>query len=298
MKKTTIRTAFILVVLAISLSSFGQGIYFGIGGGYGFAAGKSGVNGFNSTNYTSSFVQGPTSYTSTSTVTNVKYSFGSGVPIGLYGGYMFTKNIGAELGIGYLVGGKNTFTNNQSQTFGNATSTDNTTETLKGHMMRITPAIRIQVGEDKLQPYMTAGLIIGMAAGITDETVEVKSNAGSPVKTYDDIWTYSGGMSIGFHGALGVNYMISDKLGIFGELTGNYMNWAPSKKVLSTSTLNGADQLSQKTTDQKETDFSSSYTTTSGTPTNTGNAQVSSPVYAPFSSFGLTIGVHISLGGK
>ncbi len=297
MKKTTLTTALCILGLGISVSSFGQGLYVGLGGGYGFAAAKSGINGFNDLNVTNSTNQTLTTYSFNQTAKNVKYSFGSGVPIGLYGGYMFTKNIGAELGIGYLIGSKTTLTNDQTQTAPGSSSTDNTTETLKGHMMRLTPSLRIQVGEDKIKPYMTAGIIIGMATGITDETSETKTGTGQPSSTSDNIWTYSGGMSIGFHGAVGATYMISDQLGIFGELTGNYMNWSPNKKVLTTATLNGTDELGKMNTIDKETDYKSSYTTTSG-PVSTGSPTLSSLVNAPFSSFGFTIGVHYSFGGK
>jgi hypothetical protein len=308
MKKTGIVTALLMGSLALSFNSSAQGVYVGIGGGYGFAAAKMDLGPDQKTTQTQTNGVGP----STSTYTSNTYSLGKGINLGLYGGYMINKNLGAELGIAYLIGNssKTTYENDMTSITTNPfaatfTSTQNNvqTYTVKGSMLRLVPAIRIQCGEDKIHPYAVAGLIIGMAGKATGTNESVTTNtqsSGTPPANSDDITTitYSGGISMGFHGAIGVNYMVSDKLGIFAELSGNYQNYSPGKGVVTTSTSNGTDNLPKMTTSQIETDYSSSYTTTSNAAPSPGTPTTASSMRMPFSSYGFNIGVHFSFGGK
>ncbi len=271
--------------LAITCSTFGQGIYFGVGGGYGFSAAK---DQFGPDVKTTVSASG-----SSSTYTSKAFSLGKGVSLGAYGGYMLNKNIGLELGIGYLIGSKTTTTNETDAPSPAGTSTS--TGTVYGSMLRLTPAIRIEAGEGKIRPYGVVGLIIGLAPKATFESDSMTNG-----NERDQITTFSGRTSWGFHGAVGVRYAVNDKIGIFAEITGNYMSWAPGKSLITKDTYNGKDLLASQTTSQKETDFSSSSTFTGGTGVaatpatpNQGNL-----VYLPFSSMGFNIGVHITLGGK
>jgi hypothetical protein len=294
MKKTKIGMALLITGLALSFNSSAQGIYFGVGGGYGFAAGKQDFpTGADMTATTS----GAPAITTT-TYTARSYSLGKGINMGLYGGFMFNKNVGAELGIAYLIGGSSVGTSNQSASATGFSSSDVTTTTVKGSMLRLVPGIRIQAGEGKMHPYATAGLIIGVAGKATMEQNEVKSATGSPTNTTDMVMTYTGGMAMGMHASLGMNYMVSGKLGIFGEISANIQNGSPSKSMVTTNTVNGTDQIPKMTTSQIETDYSSSYTTTSNAAVSTGTPSQASSQHTPFSSIGFNIGVHISLGGK
>jgi outer membrane protein W len=296
MKKTKITTALFILGMGVSVCSFGQGLYLGIGGGYGFAAAKLGTSDHKGSNSTS----GGTT-TSSDTYTSRGISFGKGINLGLYGGYMFNKNIGAELGIGYLIGSTTTITDeqdNSSTSFGGTTSTDIRKTLYKGSMLRLVPSIRLQCGESKIHPYMVTGLILGIAGKYTEEIqgTSTSTGVGASSHTSEDLYTSNGGMSLGLHTALGVTYNVSDMLGIFVELSGNYLNYAPSKTVYTTSTSDGKDNLASMTTSQKETDYSSSYTTTN-VPT-PGSPSMSSIIRMPFSSYGFNIGVHLTLGGK
>jgi hypothetical protein len=294
MKKTKIGMALLVTGLALSFNSSAQGIYFGVGGGYGFAAGKQDFpTGADVTATTS----GAPAITTT-TYTSRSYSFGKGINLGLYGGFMFNKNVGAELGIAYLIGGSSVGTSNQTASAPGFGSSDVTTTTVKGSMLRLVPGIRVQVGEGKMHPYATAGLIIGVAGKATMEQNEVKSATGSPTNTTDMIVTYTGGTAMGMHASLGVNYMVSGKLGIFGEVSANLQSASPSKSMVTTNTVNGTDQIPKMTTSQIETDYSSSYTTTSNAAASPGTPSQASSSRTPFSSIGFNIGVHISLGGK
>jgi outer membrane protein W len=271
MKTRKMNIAFLAAGIMLSAGAFGQGLYFGLGGGYGFAAAKADFND------ESKAPNGVSTYTAKS------YSFGKGVNIGLFGGYMFNKNVGAELGIGYLIGGSSVATYQDP----NIT----VTSTLKGSMLRLIPAIRIQCGENKLHPYAKAGLIIGLAGKATSESLFVTSNS-----TQDQIWTYTGGSSFGFHGAIGITYMVSDKLGIFGELAGYYQQASPSKGEMTKNSDNGIDQLPKMNTQDKMITYQSSFSDDANS--NKGNPLVKLTTHNPFSSFGFNIGIHFSLGSN
>ena len=260
-----------------------QGLYLGLGVGYGFPAGKQAD--VEQTSTTSGSV-------TTNEYTTKNLSLGKGINAGLYVGYMFNKNLGAELGISYLIGGKTTI--NDKSTGNNSSSTDE--YIYKGNMIRFTPALKMIIGENKLRPYMRIGMIVGIAGKLTDEYNYTNTTPGS-TSSGQVITEYTGGISLGFHGGLGINYALSDKLSLFGELAGNYQNWAPKKSEITTYTQDGADQLPSMTTYQKETEFLDSFTTTSNSPSNNGVPDQQTKFYLPFSSFGINIGIVLNFGG-
>src|SRR3954466_9889999 len=82
------------IVIGYSASTFAQYGYAGINIGYGMGI--------------------PTNYMGTSTESNIagttytleKGTYGQGLNFGISGGFMFNENIGAELGVSYLMGSK------------------------------------------------------------------------------------------------------------------------------------------------------------------------------------------------
>lgn len=278
-----------ILIGAFSISSIqAQGVYLGLGGGYGFAAGKqSFFDDYKTTNSSSG---------STTEVTAHPFSLGKGINAGLYAGYMFNKNVGAELGVGYLIGSKTVFTDEYNNTSA-FPSSSKTEMTWKGRMIRLVPTIRMTAGEKKLLPYMKAGLIIGVGGKVYDDMHTVNTSTTSNTVT-EESWEYYGGMSLGFHGAIGLNYMVNDKIGIFAEVAGNYQNFAMKKGSMTKYTVDGVDQMSTLDTYEKEIEFVDSYTYSSSPPPNVNQPDKASKFFMPFSSIGINLGLHISFGGK
>lgn len=271
-------------ICIIQIHSNAQSIYAGVGVGYGF---PSQVQPF--------YANSSSDPTSTS-VTSKSYSLGTGMSVGVYGGYMFTNNIGLELNV------FDKFSSSTTTTVTTSSPTNSTTDvyTAKGMLFGLTPAIRLSVGEGKLRVYTVTGLIIGFPSTTLEDNgsaTHITGGGGSVTNTSDEINTYSGNLILGFHGALGVLYNISDKIGIYAELAGNFENWAPSEQLITTYTLNGADELGGLTTSQKQTNYVSSYTSSNNN-TSPGSPTQSAKVYLPFSSWGFNIGVHFSFGGN
>ncbi len=114
MKKIILLT---LCFISVDLfnSAFAQGFYAAVGGGYGFPAAEQ------------EYLPSQTS----SGFTSNSYSLGSGVNFEILGGYMWNKNMGAEIGISYLSGSSTTATDNEA---GSPVITE--TETEKGNILR------------------------------------------------------------------------------------------------------------------------------------------------------------------
>ncbi|MFI5150026.1 MAG: outer membrane beta-barrel protein [Bacteroidia bacterium] len=254
--------------------SFAQGLYVGIGGGYGFAADKQDLG------------QNITTAPGTTTYASNSFSLGKGTSIGVYGGYLFNKNIGAELGAAYLIG--NTTSTTEESLDASSIITLKSTHSLKGSMLRLAPSMRIQYGEKRLHPFVTAGLIIGLGSQITEEYYTLRGT-----DLNDNMATYSGGISLGFHASAGIQFNLTDRVGIYGELSGNFQSYAPKKMIYTKFLAHGVDELPGMTVSQKETDFQNNYTAGTNSP---GTPSSSTLVHFPFSSVGLNIGLHYSFG--
>ncbi len=138
---------------------------------------------------------------------------------------------------------------------------------------------------------MVTGIIFGISPSATEE---YKLSDGT--NTTDQITTYSGGgLQVGFHGALGLSYTVTNMLSIFGEITTTLQNWVPAEGLVTTYNVNGVDQLNQLPTYQKQTNYVSS-----GSFNNTykpGSPDQEPQIHLPFSSVGITIGVIINFTG-
>lgn len=254
-----------------------QGTYVNIGLGYGMNS-ASASRGYNQT----------TTSSISSTNTEVHGSYGKGFNFGATFGYMFSKNVGAELGINYLIGRptKITYTDNINS------PADLQTDEFKVNMLRIIPSVVIAVGEGKMQPYAKIGLALGvMGKGTNNNTGKYGTN------TSENTWEYNGGTAIGFASALGLK-IGGGNMAFFGEIAMINQSWAPAKKIQTKSTNNGVDQLAYMTINQKETDYVESYTYTNPnvSPPDQNSPQQSSKLYLPMSSFGINVGLRIAFG--
>jgi opacity protein-like surface antigen len=282
-----------IIVVGVITSSFGshqafaqanhpgnavEKLYVFGGGGYGFSAAGESSPWPGDVTYTT---YNTTPQTQSSTGTSKTLNLGRGFNIGIGGGMFLNKNIGVELGLGYLFG--STYSVSSTQIEPGRTITSKIT--MQGRMMRIVPAIRFQFGEKKLHPYMRAGLIVGVAGHIQQDF------------SFDGIEQtkiFTGRLSWGFLCGVGARYAISNRLDVFAELTEILQTWAPAKSVLTKATLNGADDLSWRNTSQKEISYTSNYSVNYVNGTSPPDSPASSlKVYWPFSSIGLTVGLHI-----
>jgi hypothetical protein len=315
------------VAVIIQIQTRAQGFYAGFGGGYSLPAFTQPFNNFGQKNgsYKYNYTQSDSSSTSSSssTTSNVSksYSLGSGANFNIYGGYMLTKNFGFELEFEDRLSSKTStlYTSTNTTTITNipphdstgiSTNSSNDVYSLtSGNLVSLTPGIRLMASDGQLRWYMVTGLIIGFSPTVTYEDVTTVSNSSNSTPafnyTLDQVYKISGGMMIGFHGAVGATYMITPSVGISTEFFANFMNWLPAKKILTTLSYNGADSLDnsymKKRNLSEEIDYVSTVATStnsSSSPTTPSNPVQSTYINFPFSSFGFKIGVIFWFGGK
>ncbi len=268
-----IKKSFILLIVSVATIGItnAQGVYVNLGLGYNLNAAKQ-VVGNNGTRNT---------IANSSTMENVTGSYGKGFGFGLGLGYLFTENVGAEAAFSMVFGSKykTTYSDDQGST-GNGE--------VKGRIMRITPALKVTGGE-KLKPYAKFGLVIGM--GAKGEVTYNETGVGYTLKVTEK---YSGGTSIGWMGAFGVDFELSDMLGIFLELNSFNQTWAPEKNEWSISQTSGNFSESESGTQT----FVDKLSGTQSQSTIFGIDNQELKDYNPFSSFGIHVGAKLAFGGS
>ncbi len=239
-----------LLTAATCAAVKGQGFYTGVNIGYGFAAGSQ-VIGVDQT---------------ATTEENVKGSYGQGLNFGVNLIYMFSENLGAELGFGMLMGKEFTITDNSSST------TTGTTK-MKGSMIRVMPGLRVSAGDDAaISPFARFGLVVGVGGKIKEEATWTGSG-------FSGIYEYeaSEGSSMGWYGAFGAAFELSEKMRLTAELITINQTFAP-KKYENTANSDGSALDPAITLDDN----------VSSSATNTWLKH-----YLPFGSTGLNVGVLI-----
>jgi len=270
MKRNYLNT-FLIVTLATLFANnlYGQGAYFNINAGYGLMMSSGNLPYFYS----------ETRSGNSNTLKQVNLSLGKGVNFGGAFGYMFNKNIGAELGVSYLLGGKS-----KSQFIYQGGKTD---YTLSAKMLRINPSIVVESGLNGINPYAKIGLIIGTGS-VTHETMD---NGGGDILRV--LVKMNGGIAIGGNAGFGVLFDISKRISFISEINMTNLSYAPTKGKVTKATYNGMDVLSDMTTSEKEIEFVDSYTE-SNTPPPDSQPSKDLKSKLPFGSIGINLGMRFS----
>jgi len=255
-----------LLLTAGSVSVKSQGAYVSANLGFGFPMSSQDIEGF----------MNETSGSNSTTREQIFMSFGKGLNFGGTFGYMFNKNVGAELGISYLMGGKTKATDDYSD--------GKTDYSFSGKMLRFVPAIVITAGSEGLNPYARFGFVIGKAS----LKQEFEDNDDGDI-TKGKL-KYSGGMSFGVNAAVGAMFSLNDKMSFFAELNSVNMSYSPNKAEFTELTYNGTDMLPDLTTSMKEIEFVDEITTSS-TPSPDSEPHKELKQKMPFGSIGINFGV-------
>lgn len=229
MKKGFLLGALLLGAGAVSA----QGLYVGLQAGYGFG--------------TPSDAVGTTTVIATNgdqTTTNIYDSYGGGTNIGLNVGYMFTEHLGAELGFSYFLGSTVTSTDFSIPTGEQATLT------ASSNQMRLAPSMIITTGGD-FAVYGKAGLVLPVGGSTVAEYRDDTNPLGSVEQDFES----KGATSVGFQGALGVNYTLSDKLSLFGELSSVNLRIKSATRTMTNYKFGTTDLLASADTYGTETTY-------------------------------------------
>lgn len=222
-----------------------------------------------------------TDYTSALTFTekNIEGTNGSGIPITLAGGYMFSEHLGLELGLNYFMGSE--VTSSKTTTFYG----DGSTTTSKGSQIRILPQLVFSTGTGSaLELFGKTGIVLPVG-GSTDFKVDAV-NAGIPTIVEG---TKIGQLSVGYTTTVGASYGISDNLSVFGELQYIGLRIKSESQIMNSYLVGGVEQISFFPTSSKETIYVDELSETS-------NLNITEPTEAlrstsNFNSLGINVGV-------
>ena len=254
----------LLIIALFVATSMSAQFYAGLGLGYGLGASKR-VNGTK--------VEG-------TTTTNIYGSYGEGFNTTLKLGYMFNDNMGIEMGVSYLFGAAQTKDEH-----------DKYFEEAQSDGMRLMPQLVYRLDNGF---YGRFGMIIPVM-GKTVITTTDDNFMGAGMKLEQEIETH-GSFSIGFAGAIGYNYALSDNMNLFGEIEYIGLSIKSGSAEITKYAINGDDKVGDMKTGQKEYTFldevdDSSDNTFSNPNYDPNQATVGLRQKAPFSSIGLNIGI-------
>lgn len=250
MKRSITAVLAILFVFTVT-NLFSQSAYVKLGGGYGLSLASQEI--YNA---------------GTGTTNDYKYgSFGEGINFQAGFGYNINSNIALELDGSYTLGKK------YENTYGTGIIF---TDKWYANTISIMPSVVVKAPMKDMTLYTRFGMVIGIPSKFRETTA---TGTGAPAGT--DKWKESGGMGLGVNGAVGMNFKAGKNLGIFAEIFGIGMNYAPSTAE-NTETFTG--QTINPTITYEE----------NWTPT-AGDNKMQKPRYS-FSSFGLNVGLTYTFG--
>lgn len=232
MKKIVLMAA----VLMAGYTVKAQGFYLDASVGYGFGA--------PSTNFglkTYEDLGNPLN----NTVENIYGTLGNGINIAVTPGYFFNDHIGVELGLQGFLGMK-------SRVAESTTSNEliySWTEA-KTTQFRLIPSFVLSTGNSKkFSAYAKAGIlmpIVGATFG-SQESSEASAalaviSGGQATHIKREIETVTkGNFTVGFRGAVGVNFKVSEKIAIFAEVQHTSLTIKPKTRTVKSYNVNGTD---------------------------------------------------------
>ncbi len=207
----------LLVMLALLLLGGGlqaQHFYFRAGGGYAFETSGTAFNDTDPLEIT--MVESSTNITvnadGATTVESLQGTLGEGYRFNLTAGYMLNEYLGLEVGGTYFNGRRRNIGKFNSPIF-----QSQATAYIEG--VDIMPAVFVTPGLDRFNPYARIGPLLTAAGDLTIETVVNQLGAGPggsdiQIRALSEVQSE---FSVGYSGALGVNYALTNNIRIFGE---------------------------------------------------------------------------------
>ena len=299
------KAAYTLTAMAFCMSTItasAQSWYVRGGGGYSGRFAKTEFNNTDPNGITG--IEPSTSVTvsadgSTASVEALNGTVGAGYKFFVTGGYMFNRNLGAELGLNYFRGDDATVGELNGPQVASKAVTN-----IQG--FDLNPSIYLTPAFEKFNPYVRAGLLLTAGGNLTIDTdvrqfdgggegTDIVVNAESEVKSR---------FSVGYSGALGATYPLTDKWGFFGELefkSFTIESKSAEIKKYSTLAVTGGqsvpvpgEQLADLPRSEREFEFSDSFTQSTTAPANENEPRKIPTQFVNASGIGFNLGVRYS----
>lgn len=281
------KTAVVLLFTLFSGVIMSQSIYFRAGTGYGLPIATAPIG----QNQARSEISNNTGNTVPNTIEGVNASYGSGMDFNFALGYKINENFMFDLNFQYLIGRKYKTSDTYYYSSGSFIENDydNTTTSSKGFF--INPSIIFSAGFGKAAPYGRFGLFTGSPT-VTGERSDYYNGDG--ISTNQSRWEYTKAMAIGFQGAVGMNWKITEKMDFFTELNFISMTYYAGQYELTQNISNGTDNLANMPISQKIIVFKKKFdlAKVNNDPSKPSTSLRES---TPFSSISLQVGIRFAL---
>jgi len=274
--RTNKPTAWLLLLLTCCLMTNqlnAQKAYLSVSAGYALPMGQQTLTGISFSNYT---------VVSNGAISRqAAVSLGAGMNWGASVGYLFNKNLGAELSFSYLKGAE--------QTAQNVYPTESTHYSLQSNAIRMIPSLVITCKVGGVNPYARLGLLISNGY-VTYGTTTITDEGSS-----ETVVEMKGGTGLGVSSAMGAAVKLNKKLSVFGELNLISLAYAPTRSEMTRFTYLGTDLLSNLTVCERKKIFVDELISDYTQPQSDSEPTQELKHNLPFSSFGINIGLRISL---
>ncbi len=284
----------ILILLMFSSMQFtlnAQKLYFKGQIGYDFGFMKSQSN-FVSSDYVT---------TSDTTIVSNSYqsyrnSFATGAALSAGLGIMITKDIGLELTGFYTACMQRKFASEiHMQDIGGYRFNAYSDYSVMGTSFGVKQAVRYTFPGKELRPFIRFGAMLDFASA--NETMKMDVSTDNPYYYpyggMEYTLQYKQRLSVGMNLAIGLEYLILEKLWLYAELEGNMVNYFPAAATYTRYITNRQDITAHLSTHDKEIIFVDQYS-------DAGNKSASEPrkmlpVHFSFSSIGFNVGLKYTL---
>lgn len=271
MKNICFISAILLLVCLTITGVYAQKAYLSISTGYGFKMSTSNMADLYMFNYTSD----ASGFT---TREQINLSLGKGfVAEGSYG-YMFVKNVSAELAISYLDGGKT----KSRFTY----PSGNIDYSLFARMLRFAPSVVIKGNGKYVEPYGKLGFVTGLGSIFLEENSNMSGTNERRTTRFKK------GMAVGLTAGIGLISKISKRLSLITEINMVNQSFAPEESEVTKYTADGANNLDKMAVSERYTVFYDSIKLKEMEPYQPRPALKQK---LPFGSFGLKLGLQFNL---
>jgi hypothetical protein len=279
MKKYTTLSFLLIALVNVSIA---QGIYFKLGGGYGLPIATSIIGQQQTRNQD----QTGNNNINIETTKNTSASFIAGANASLGVGFMFNKFLGAEVNAQYVAGKTYKVYDVYNYKSDNTTGSQWNKFSVSSKAIYINPSFIITPGS-KL-PYGRFGVILG-APKIKEESSHYYDLDGT--STSSSKGEFKNNLSVGFQGALGMKWMLGDKIDLFTEVSVISMTVYTKEFTLTESINNGTDNLASMQTYYKKTVYKKEITVDNSVSTDINKPRQAIRQANAFSSISLQIGI-------
>jgi hypothetical protein len=163
--------------------------------------------------------------------------------------------------------------------------------TIYANMFRIIPVLKFTTTNSRVNLFAKFGVGSRIAGKITVVRTDHNIPKGSITES---VTKYSHGGSICFLGAIGTQYSLNNRLGLYLQICTITQSWAPKESEIVKYTINGNNMLETLQAGQKHTTYKDHYEASgSGSSVWTSTQQMKQ--YFPFSSIGINFGIQYQL---